>query len=204
VSSGFNTDVQVDGRVFHVQTEDRGPECFVIDTALYHSGQVLYRHSVNYEHFAKSPEFNAQDLRERVEEQHRCLIEDLQTGVLDSEIAAGLDKGSRPSGIQVQLVNTKSWLSSGEVLLELETIRRGDLTPETGVNVEVTIEGAAKETSYRGVSDDGGRVLLRLPLPTLGKDDLTLVIKAFHVSGRDEIRFGLRAKTKVPQAGSPR
>jgi hypothetical protein len=204
MSSGFNTDVQVGGRVFHVQTEDRGPECLVIDTALYHSGQVLYRHSINYEHFAKSSEFNAQDLRERVEEQHRCVIEDLQTGVLDAEIAAGLEKVSRPSGIHVQLLNTKSWLAAGEVSLELETVRRCDLSPEAGVHVEVTIEGASQETSYRGQSDDCGRVLLRFPLPTLGKDNLTLVIKASHGSGRDEIRFGLRPKMRVPHAGASR
>jgi hypothetical protein len=204
MSSGFNTDVQVRGRVFHVQTEDRGPEYFVIDTALYHGGRVLYRHSVNYEHFAKSPDFNAHDLRERVEEQHRCIIEDLQTGVLDSEIAAGVDKASRQPGIQVQLINTKSWLSAGEIFLELETVRRADQAPESGVSVEVNIEGAAKETSYRGISGDSGRVLFRFPLPTLGKDDLTLVIKARHESGSDEIRFGLRPKTKAPSAGATR
>ena len=61
MSSGFNTDIEVGGRVFHVQTEDRGPEYFVIDTAVYHNGQVLYRHSRSYEHFAKSAEFNRQD-----------------------------------------------------------------------------------------------------------------------------------------------
>jgi hypothetical protein len=204
MSSGFNTDIQVNGRVFHVQTEDRGPECLVIDTALYHSGQVLYRHSVNYEHFAKSLEFNAQDLRERVEEQHRCVIEDLQMGVLDAEIAAGLEKASRPSGIQVQLVNTKSWLSAGEVSLELETVRRRDLSPESGVQVEVTLEGAGSDTTYRGRSDDCGRVLLRFPLATVGRDDLTLVIKASHESGRDEIRFGLRPKMKAPPASASR
>ncbi len=198
MSSGFNTDIEVGGRVFHVQTEDRGPEYFVIDTAVYHNGQVLYRHSRSYEHFAKSAEFNRQDLRERVEEQHRCVIEDLQSGVLDAEVAAGLQKVARSAGIQVQLVNTKSWLSSGEVSLELETVRRADLTPEPDVEVEVTIEGAGQDASYCGRSDDCGRLVLRFPLPSLGKDDLTLVIRASSEAGHDEIRFGVRAKPKVP------
>lgn len=198
MSSGFNTDIEVGGRVFHVQTEDRGPEYFVIDTAVYHNGQVLYRHSRSYEHFAKSAEFNRQDLRERVEEQHRCVIEDLQSGVLDAEVAAGLQKVARSAGIQVQLVNTKSWLSSGEVSLELETVRRADLTPEPDVEVEVTIEGAGQDASYCGRSDNCGRLVLRFPLPSLGKDDLTLVIRASSEAGHDEIRFGVRAKPKVP------
>jgi len=198
MSSGFNTDIEVGGRVFHVQTEDRGPEYFVIDTAVYHNGQVLYRHSRSYEHFAKSAEFNRQDLRERVEEQHRCVIEDLQSGVLDAEVAAGLQKVARSAGIQVQLVNTKSWLSSGEVSLELETVRRADLTPAPDVEVEVTIEGAGQDATYCGRSDDCGRLVLRFPLPSLGKEDLTLVIRASSEAGHDEIRFGVRAKPKVP------
>jgi hypothetical protein len=204
MSSGFNTDVQAGKRVFHVQTEDRGPEYFSIDTAVYHNGQVLYRYSRSYEHFIKSSEYNAQDLRERVEEQHRCVIEDLQSGILDAEIAAGLVKTARPAGIQVQLVNTKSWLSLGEVLLELETVRRADLAPEPDTEVEVTIEGAGDNATYCGRSDDCGRLVLRFPLPTLGKNDLTLVIRANSESGRDEIRFGLRARPKAPHAGATR
>ena len=198
MSSGYNTDILVRGRVFHVQTEDRGPEYFVIDTAVYHNGQVLYRNSRGYEHFAKSAEFNPHDLRERVEEQHRCVIEDLQSGVLDAEIAAAFDKLARAAGIQVQLVNTKSWLSAGEVSLELETVRRADLAPEPDVEVEVTIEGAGQDATYCGRSDDCGRLVLRFPLPSLGKDDLTLVIRASSEAGHDEIRFGVRAKPRVP------
>jgi hypothetical protein len=96
------------------------------------------------------------------------------------------------------LVNTKSWLSSGEVSLELETVRRADLTPEPDVEVEVTIEGAGQDATYCGRSDDSGRLVLRFPLPSLGKDDLTLVIRASSEAGHDEIRFGVRAKPKIP------
>ena len=46
------------------------------------------------------------------------------------------------SGIQVQLVNPKSWLSGGEVSLDLEILRRADRRPEEGVRVEAAIEGA--------------------------------------------------------------
>ena len=53
--SGFNTDVLVGERAFHVQTEDRGPDPYMIDTAVYHNGRVLYRHSRSYEHFAATP-----------------------------------------------------------------------------------------------------------------------------------------------------
>lgn len=198
--SGFNTDVQVGERMFHVQTEDRGPDPYVIDTAVYQNGRVLYRQSRSYEHFAKSSEFNMEDLRERVEEQHRSVIEDLQSGILDEEITAATQKGMRAAGIQVQLLNPKSWLSGGDVSLELEILRRGDRQPEVGVQVEASIEGALRDGRYTGKSDERGRVRLQFPLPPAGKDDLTLVIQARNESSADEIRYFVRARPKAPQA----
>ena len=79
MSSGFNTDVQIGSQVFHVQTEDRGPAHPVIDTVVYQNGRVLHRRSSNYRHFVESDEFNHEGLRDRVEEQHRSVIEDLRS-----------------------------------------------------------------------------------------------------------------------------
>ena len=216
MSSGFNTDIEAGDRLFHVQTEDRGPDAFVIDTLVYHNGRVLYRHSRNYEHFAQSVEFNAEDLHDRVEEQHRSIIEDLQTGVLDEEIQAAIEKAARGAAaaggsadlaaaeIQLQLLNPKSWLNGGEVSLDLEVLRRGDRQPEQGAQVEAVIEGAAKEVPCRGRSDQRGRAHLQFPMPALGKDDVTLVIHASNRCSRQELRFALRAKPKAPPLGPAR
>jgi len=202
MSSGFNTDVQVGEQIFHVQTEDRGPNPFVIDTAVYQNGRVLYRRSSDYEHFAKSSEFNAEDLRERVEEQHRCVIEDLRSGDLDVEIAAAAEKAVRAAGIEVQLLNPKSWLTGGKISLDLEILRRADRQPEEGAQVEALIEGAGQDVPHTGTSDGQGRAKLEFPLPTLGKGELTLVIQARANSGNDEIRFAMRSKPKAPPAGA--
>jgi hypothetical protein len=201
MSSGFNTDVQVGEQVFHVQTEDRGPNPYVIDTAVYRSGRVLLRRSTDYEHFAKSPEFNAEDLRERVEEQHRCVIEDLRSGEFDAEIAAATEAAARASGIEVQLLNPRSWLMGGKVSLDLAILRRADRQPEGGAQVEASIEGA-QDKPHMGTTDGQGRATIEFPLPPLGKGDLTLVIQACGGSGKDEIRFAMRSKPKAPPAGA--
>jgi hypothetical protein len=204
MSSGFNTDVQVGARILHVQTEDRGPSPHVIDTAVYQNGRVLYRHSHDYQHFADSAEFSSEGLRERVEEQHRCVIEDLRSGLLDAEIAAAAEKAAKTGGIQLRLLNPKSWLTGGTVLLELEILRRADHQPEEGVQVKAAIEGAAQDVPHIGKSDQHGRVQLKFPLPPLGSDDLTLVIQARNDSSKDEVRFAMRAKPKAPPAGAAR
>jgi hypothetical protein len=196
MSSGFNTDVRIDDHVFHVQTEDRGPSHPVIDTVVYQYGRILHRRSSNYEHFLGSAEFTPEGLRERVEEQHRQVMDDLREGALAEQIAAALELATRTGGIQVQLLNPTSWLEGGNVKLDVEIVRRADRQPLAGAQVEAAIEGAAEVARHAGTSDDRGRVRIGFPLPPLGKGDLALVINAQADAGKDEIRFAMRSRTK--------
>jgi hypothetical protein len=202
MSSGFNTDVRVGDQVFHVQTEDRGPSHPVIDTTVYQSGRVLHRRSSNYEQFAASAEFSADALRQRVEDQHRLVIEDLRAGSLGAEVAAAIGKPNHAGGIQVQLLNPGSWLSAGNVSLDLEILSRLDRQPQAGAQVEASIEGALRDSQHAGKCDDRGRVRIQFPLPQLGKGDLALVIFARAEAGDDELRFTMRSRAKTPPAES--
>jgi hypothetical protein len=196
MSSGFNTDVHVGGQVFHVQTEDRGPSHPVIDTVVYQHGRILHRQASNYEEFAGSAEFSAEVLGERVHDQHKRVIEDLRDGAYAAEIAAALELAVRTGGIQVQLLNPTSWLTGGNVSLDVEILRRADRQPQAGAQVEAAIEGASEASNHAGTSDDHGRVRIEFPLPPLGKGDLALVIHARADAGKDEIRFAMRSRAK--------
>ena len=201
MSSGFNTDVQIGSEVFHVQTEDRGPAHPVIDTVVYQDGRVLHRRSSNYRHFAESEEFDHEGLRDRVEEQHRSVIEDLRSGVLEPQIAAAAaTQDGRPGGIQMQLMNPSSWLTGGHIFLDVELVRRADRGPQPGVEVQAFIDGAIEDKRYSEMTDSQGRARLRFSLPPLGKGDLTLVIRAATPSGNDELRFAMRSRAKSSSA----
>jgi hypothetical protein len=202
MSSGFNTDIRVGERVFHVQTEDRGPTHPAIDTAVYQNGRVLHRRSSNYQEFAASEDFSSDELRRRVEGQHRAVIDDLRSGALDAEIASAAQQAARATGIQVQLLNAGSWLSGGNVSLHIEIQRRVDGQPEPGAEVEAVIEGALEDARHAGTSDESGRLKLQFPLPPLGKGDLALVIQARKEVAKDEIRFTMRSRAKAPSAES--
>ena len=202
MSSGFNTDVRVGDQVFHVQTEDRGPSRPVIDTAVYQSGRVLLRRSSNYEQFAASPAFSAEALRERVELQHSNVIDDLRSGALAAELASAGGQTNPAGGIQVQLLNTGSWLSAGRVSLEVEILGRADQKPQAGAQVEAAVEGALANALHTGTTDEAGRVKIQFPLPPLGSGDLALVITAKTDAGRDEIRFTMRSRAKAPPASA--
>lgn len=200
MSSGFNTDVRVGTQVFHVQTEDRGPAHPVIDSVVYYNGQILHRRTSSYQEFVAAQGLNEGQLRERVEQQHRGVVEALRSGALDSEIAAAAERASRAAGIQVQLLNPSSWLSGGHVSLDVEILRRADRQPEPGARVEAVIEGALQDERHSGTSNDQGRVKIQFPLPPLGKGDLALVIQAKTDAGKDEIRFTMRSRAKAPPA----
>ena len=202
MSTGFNTDVQVGDQVFHIQTEDRGPGKLLIDTAVYQNGRVLHRRSYDYEPLSKAVEFSAEALAERVELQHRAVIEDLRSGALAAEIAAAIEQNARAAGIQVQLLNPQSWLAGGTVSLEVEVARRADRRPEAGAEVEAVIEGALQELRYRAKADESGRTKIEFPLPPLGKGDLALLIQASAEIGKDQIRFSMRSRAKAPASGS--
>lgn len=194
MSSGFNTDVSHRERIFHIQTEDRGPAHPVIDTAVYQSGRVLFRKTLSYAGFTASPAFTPEWLRGRVAEHHRSVIEDLRAGLFDAEIAGTAEKTSPENGIRVQLLNPGSWLSAGSVSLDVQVLRRTDGQPQAGARVEATIEGALQEVSHQGQSDDQGCAHISFPLPQLGKGELALVISARAGGGPDEIRFSMRSR----------
>jgi hypothetical protein len=200
MSSGFNTDVRVGDQIFHVQTEDRGPARPVIDTVVYQNGRVLHRRSSSYQHFADSTEFTPEGVRERVDEQHRSIIEDLRSGLLLEAIASTAEKEKSPAtdgAIQVQLLNSGSWLTAGRVSLDVEILRKADRQPQPGAQVEAVIEGALRDGRHEGLSDYQGRAHIEFSMPQLGKGDLALVIVAKADQAKDELRFAMRSRSKV-------
>jgi hypothetical protein len=201
MSSGFNTDVRLGEQVFHIQTEDYGPGRSMIDTAVYQSGRVLYRRLSDYGDFALSSAFSESSLREKVERQHRAVIEDLRSGRLEADISAALKEANRAGVIQVELLNPRSWLSSRNVSLDIQIIRRSDRQPLAGAQVEASIEGSVDRARHTGTSDEGGRVRIEFPLPPLGGEP-ALVIRARSDSGEEEIRFAMRPRPKTPPAGT--
>lgn len=200
MSSGFNSDIQVGTEAFHVQTEDRGPLHPFIDTAVYHRGRVVHRRSSGYEDWVVSSDFTPEKLQYRVAEQHRAIIEELRSGALDAEIAQATEQEAEASGIEAELLNQGSWLSGGQIGLEIEIRRRADHKPVPGAQVEALIEGALQESLHSGSSDAQGRARIQFPLPPLGKGDLALVIHAHSERGTAEIRFTMRSRTKTPPA----
>ena len=89
--TGFNTDVDYDGRIFHVQTEDKGRDNPIIESLVYSRGEIVAARNTSYEDFNASEDYSEDEVMDRMERQHQALIRDILNGKFESE-------GPRPFG----------------------------------------------------------------------------------------------------------
>jgi hypothetical protein len=96
VITGYNTDVEHDGVIYHVQTEDKGLETPFILSLVYSGGAILASKRTRYEDLIAAG-FSDEVLSERLKRQHLLICAAIHSGrvldlkrmaVADSELAA--------------------------------------------------------------------------------------------------------------------
>lgn len=77
--TGFNTDIEYEGVVYHVQTEDKGLESPIILSLVYSGGAILASKRSPYEDLIREG-FSDEALSERLKRQHRLICAAIHTG----------------------------------------------------------------------------------------------------------------------------
>ena len=77
---GFNTDVKQDGVVYHVQTEPRKDAG--IETTVYTHGAVIHKLTTSFRNLLNSPDYDEEQVRKMLEEQHRRVIAQIRSGTI--------------------------------------------------------------------------------------------------------------------------
>ena len=80
--TGFNTDIEHDGVVYHVQTEDKGLETPLILSLVYSGGAILASKRARYEDLIASG-FSDEALSERLMRQHKLICAAIHAGRLE-------------------------------------------------------------------------------------------------------------------------
>jgi hypothetical protein len=203
---GFNSNVRARETLYHVQTEDRGPSHPYLDTVVYEAGRVIYKRSTSYADFVKTAnaEVLAQDLHERLAQQHREVIAELEAGILPLNFQPKtLPHAAAPvaahEGLDVRLKNPKSWFASGRATLEIELRRRNSGEEVGNADIEAFLEHERNRTPcVRSRADAAGRATLNFPMPATAAEGASLVIRATDGSLYGELRFLLKAKPRDP------
>jgi hypothetical protein len=80
--TGFNTDVNYRGVVFHVQTEDKGLENPVIESLIYKGGEILGSRRLPYSEMMKIG-YDEKAVVKLMEDQHQTMIQEIKQGRFD-------------------------------------------------------------------------------------------------------------------------
>jgi len=132
VITGFNTDIEHDGVVYHVQTEDKGLDTPFILSLVYVGGAILASKRAPYEDLIAEG-FSDEVLSERLKRQHRLICAAINSGRIDDlkrmssrPGASGITAPLRPIEGLVELessedIATEEVEASAEFELPVET-----------------------------------------------------------------------------------
>jgi len=96
VLTGYNTDIQHEGVVYHVQTEDKGLETPIILSLVYVGGAILASKRAPYDDLIASG-FDEAVLAERIQRQHKLICAALHAGrVEDLKRMSGRPPAEKP------------------------------------------------------------------------------------------------------------
>lgn len=82
--TGYNQDVVYKGKVFHVQTEDRGKDNPVIETLIYSGGEILSSFKTSYKDLLEKGCSEA-EIAQLLEKQHRKIVVEVKLGKFAKE-----------------------------------------------------------------------------------------------------------------------
>ena len=218
---GHNTNVTLDGTVFHVQTEDRGVNSATLDTTVHCRGRVLHRLTNKYHDLLPLDAEKEKSLKSRLDEQHFGVVEELKTGALKVEApplppprpsalapaVSGAASSFAPTPaslatktLTVEMLNPRTWLSGKHATLYLVARLKESGTPAAGARVVARIAGAGDPTEVETEASADGHARLEFDMPRLTSEDAALVIEASTHDAQGHLRFALRAKPKTPAA----
>jgi len=206
---GHNTNVKVGETTFHVQTEDRGATNALIDTTVYFHGRVLHRRTNNYFDLLPLNAKNEQALKQRLDEQHRTVVEELRTGALrlplpqETKSPAGASVSNAaavPKVLTLVLINSRTWLAGKRATLDVSVQNRESGEAVNHARIVARVEGAADSKEFKTETGIDGRAQLEFDMPRVSGAEPALVIEAMHGDAKGHLRFQLRARPKLPAA----
>jgi len=92
--AGINTDVEHEGHVYHVQTEDLSGATRKVESLVFEDGEVLARLAFPYRETAAPDVLSTTDLRRVLERQHWRVVRRVCRGIIVEEHSADDDRGN--------------------------------------------------------------------------------------------------------------
>jgi hypothetical protein len=212
--TGFNEDVEYDGQVFHVQTEDKGVGNPVIESLVYTGGEIVGSRRGSYADIKTPTGYPESEVQRRMEGQHQAIIREVLSGRFDPD-------GPKPFGYniitnrsldEVVLAHLVTSVGNEAIRLEIEpgqaleeasrpTLRLRVLgeefdRPIAGARVTVKlITSREKPTElFSGATGRDGRVDAAIEIPDLAGASAAVLCQAEGAGNNAEIKQMIRAR----------
>jgi hypothetical protein len=196
--TGFNTDVDHQGRVFHVQTEDKGLQNPVVESLIYCGGEIIAQRQDPYTELTENGGYSEEDLLRRMEAQHQTMIREIYNGQYDDEaplpfghniitnrslddVILGFLQGEMPQEpIKLELVEYQLLEEGSAPTLHLKVLGQESKEPVGGAAIVVRLlstEGEPRELVATS-TDDNGCVEATFEIPDLPGADSAILCEA--------------------------
>lgn len=193
--TGFNTDVEHQGRVFHVQTEDRGTENPIIETLIYMGGEILASRRSSYADLMKKG-ISEKEIARRIEAQHNRMILDVREGKYDGakhlpfgeaiisnksfdEVILDYLASQATDRIALQMIGSEGFVEGQTARMDLLVCRAADGEGLAGAQVKVKLISTVAKPRIVAEGETGGtgQVTLSCSLPVLDEGTGALIIQ---------------------------
>jgi hypothetical protein len=213
--TGFNTDVQHDGKVYHVQTEDKGVDNPLIETLIYVGGEILAARRSSYADLL-SADADEKQIAERIEAQHNRMILDIKEGKyenkqhrpfgegiissksFDEVVLAYLNSQAGEDRIMLRIEDADRFVEGSTSNVELGVSRSSEGQAIAGANVKVKLISTVDKpkTLFEGTTDEGGRAGFSVALPILTEGTCALIIQARSEGETAEVKQLIKKASK--------
>ncbi len=118
--AGFNTDIEYQGTVYHVQTEDKGSPALMIMSLVYNGGTILASKRATYEDL-ESLDFDEKHISERLSRQHKLMCAAVRAGRIDElvKMTRAASAGSRTKPAAEPLLKPADAAMLSETITEI-------------------------------------------------------------------------------------
>ncbi len=195
--TGFNTDVKHQGRVYHVQTEDKGLGNPIIETLIYLGGEILAARRSSYADLVAQAA-GEKEIAERIESQHNRMILDIKEGKyeekrprpfgegiisaksFDEVVLEWLAAQASAERIALQMVGSEGFVEGETARLDLLVSRTAGGEGIAGARVKVRFISTVDKPKVlvEGVTGADGLVSLTSRLPILEEGTAALIVQA--------------------------